>query len=165
MITQLSDTFLDRVMSLSEKSSDVAFRQNLANRLIDIENKATELATGRKLLERQQAALSSKSDVTRNAASVKQWVETQLDTTLNMLKAALADLKMFHQELSLRDLDPGTAYELMGPVLAITVSPLGTGNILLFAVVLFMTVVGIGLLIVTWSGVRKMSDRHGEALS
>lgn len=162
MITQLSDTFIDRVMELSERSSEVAFRQNLANRVIAIENKAAEIATERKLYERQLEALAGQPPMSVNSAATKQWMESQLAGLLVELKTALADLQVFHLELSQRNLEPATAYDLMGPVQQVTISTLSTGKIAVSASVLGMAIWGTGLLIVTVRGLR--SGEHPTAL-
>jgi hypothetical protein len=158
MITQLSDSFLDRMMSLSEKSSDVAFRQRLADRSIDIGNKIATIETSRTLFDRQLASLSGETDATPNAAEIKQWIDLQLDGTLAQLKSTLADLQVFQQELSQRNLDPGTAYQLMGPMLPMTITPLGVGKIAAYAFMLGAFVFGTGLIIVTWQGIRSAQD-------
>ncbi len=154
MITQLSDTFIDRVMALSERSSEEAFRQSLANRLITIENKNTEVITERRLYQRQLEALNGEVAMTENAAEIKHWMERQLNEVLAQLKATLVDVQAFHVALSQSNLEPATVYAITGPVRTETVSPLRVSTIAILGFVLGAFIVGIGTVIITWRGLH-----------
>lgn len=158
MIAQLSDTFLDRVMKLSDRSSDVVFRQGLANRIIAIQNQATDIDTTRQLYMRQLDALQSKTSLSDTSGATKQWMEKQLSQLMVDLRSALDDLQLFHQELSQRNLEPGTAYDLIGPVRQVAISMLSLGKILGFSILLGTLIVGTGVLIITWRGLHGLAS-------
>lgn len=154
MITQLSDTFIDRVMALSERSSEEAFRQNLANRMIAIQNKNAEVITERRLYLRQLEALGGEVVMKENAAETKQWMERQINDAHAQLKVTLADVQTFHTALSQRNLEPATVYTLTGPVRAESVSPLRVSTLAMLGLVLGASIIGTGLIIVTWRGLQ-----------
>jgi len=163
MITQLSDSFIDRVMQLSERSSDVAFRQNLANRVIEIENKSAAIVTERKYYERQLQALSDKPAMTANSDSTRQWLDKRLDGLLVEVKATMADMQVFYAELSRKELEPTSAYEVVGPVQFLNSSTLGVRKIILIVFALGLALVGTGLVVITWRGLHRLEKVAGSS--
>ena len=155
MITQLSDTFIDRVMALSERSSDVAFRQSLANRVIAIQNQGATITTEIKLYQRQLDALGEEIAVKSDRNESKQWVEKQLGDILGQLKEMFADVQTFNATLSRSNLEPSTLYNVIGPVRAQTVSSISVITIVVLSLLLGMSIVGVGTVVVTWRGLQR----------
>ena len=108
--TQLSDSFLDKLVDLSARASNQEYRQKLTDGLIEEGRRLAELEGDTEFLEALLAGPRGTSvSVEGRDARVRQ-IEQELSATIKGLEEV-------YEDLSVKNLNPGTAlYSVSGPV-------------------------------------------------
>ena len=117
MIPQLGESFLDRVINLSTQNSDVAFRQDLSKKTIDLGGDIVDNDRERKIYQRMKDALADPNIQGRQGrVEVLKWVEEQLHLLVPGLKETLHYVQLVNEEVSARLLQPATVYSVVQPM-------------------------------------------------
>jgi hypothetical protein len=108
--TQLSDSFLDKLVELSTRASNQEYRQRLTNKLIEEGRNLAELEADAEFLQGLLTGPRGPSlGVEAREARIRQ-IEQELSATIKGLEAV-------YEDLSMKNLNPGTAlYAASGPV-------------------------------------------------
>jgi hypothetical protein len=109
--TQLSDSFLDKLVNLTARASNQEYRQKLTDKLIEEGRSLAELEADTEFLEGLVSGPRGTSllSVEARDARVRQ-IERELS-------AAIKGLEEVYEDLSVKNLNPGTAlYFVSGPV-------------------------------------------------
>jgi hypothetical protein len=142
--TQLSDSFLDKLVDLSARASNQEYRQKLTDRLIDEGTRLAELEGDAAFLE---GLLSGPRGIPLSVdgrdARVRQ-IEQELSATIRGLEEV-------YEDLSVKNLNPGTAlYSVSGPVYTSVERSFGLRRAGLYVVlaeliIMLVTVLGCGV--------------------
>jgi len=109
--------FLDRVINLSTQNSDVAFRQDLSKKTIDLGGDIVDNDRERKIYQRMKDALADPNIQGRQGrVEVLKWVEEQLHLLVPGLKETLHYVQLVNEEVSARLLQPATVYSVVQPM-------------------------------------------------
>ena len=116
-IPQFGESFLDRIIDITSKSSDTKFRQDLAREEMKIAN---ELVTAEREKEVYVAMLkaltqSSVTDLARRE-EMKKWVETSIKEITAQLQESIVLIQEFYNKVSAQDLKPTRAYDIITPL-------------------------------------------------
>lgn len=128
LIPQLSDGFLDRIIELSGQSSDIAFRQDISNKIITNDGLLFEHDGERQIYQRSLDALKKSKTETANPEIAKH-VNDRLNEMVVRLRSTLKSVSMLHEELSKRNLQPSQVYSVVIPLMQESVSTLSMGKI------------------------------------
>jgi hypothetical protein len=121
VIPQLSESFIDRLMQLTNRNTDVGFRQDLTERIItagnEQANSAKEVAFYKDLQAAFGAAAGFDKGTSRYPEAAKQ-VETGLASAAEELGKALDDIQAIYGIISDRNLRPASfLYSVEGPAI------------------------------------------------
>ncbi len=126
-IPQFGESFLDRIVEMTTKNSDIAFRQELAreemklgNLLVDAEKEKTVYASMLKALAQTPSAETTR----RN--EMKNWVEASITEMTAQLQASVVLLQDFYSKVSAQDLKPTRAYDIISPLRTSSVGSFST---------------------------------------
>jgi hypothetical protein len=133
--TQLSDSFLDKLVELSARASNQEYRQKLTDKLIEEGSNLAELEADAEALEGLVSGpRGSAPPVEVRDASVRQ-IEQELS-------AAIKGLEEVYEDLSVKNLNPGTAlYSVTGPVSTSAERAFGVQRAVLYGVLTELVVV------------------------
>lgn len=143
------ESFLDRVMDLSTQGADINFRQELVRQSLDLNNRLADLASERAIYERMQGSLqdgSARAGMDRD--EMQAWVADQVKVMLAGLQDIIGQVRLLHEEISQRQLQPSTIYTTVEPLYLDRVSTVGMRNAVLLIGFLWCVWVG-GVLVVT----------------
>lgn len=139
--TQLSDSFLDRLVELSTRAANQDYRQGLTNKLIDEGRNLAELEADAEFL--QGLLTVPRADVVTvglRDARIRQ-IEQELSATIKGLEEV-------YEDLSMKNLNPGTAlYSASGPVYTSVERSFGLQRAALYGILtelIVMLMVGLG---------------------
>jgi hypothetical protein len=133
--TQLSDSFLDKLVSLSSRASNQEYRQKLTDKLIEEGRNLAELEAETEFLQGLVAGPRGTSlSVEARDARVRQ-IEQELSATIKGLEEV-------YEDLSVKNLNPGTAlYSVSGPVYTSSERAFGLRRVVLYGVLTELIVV------------------------
>lgn len=159
LIPQFSESFLDRIMQISSRAEDIAYRQRLTNDLI-----GERFLTAK--LDRELAyydALSRRLAGARGSAGRSDQaarLERQLKAAFDHAGLLVDHVVALYQEISKNSLNPGTMlYTVTVPYSVQRTSPFTTNRVLLGGVVTMMLAFGLLLMGV----MARERSRVGEA--
>lgn len=162
---QISDSFLDQVVELSNQGADVSFRQDLSRKLIDADGELAGIESERQIYERILQGLGE-SEAARpalNAEDRGQWqnrVDDQITAMLAGLKRNLKDLNALNQEIAQQSLQPSLIYTVVEPLRQERVSPVSMRTVVLAIGCVYLVYLGICLVSLTW---RNMEQQTAHA--
>jgi hypothetical protein len=122
---QLSDTFLDKIMTLSGQNADVTFRQDLSRQMIENERRMVDISTDRQLYQRSIDALSRGESAVAGAKEASVVVDHKITELLQRIRVAVRNVDLLHRELSQQSLQPSKIYSIVQPLHQQNLSPVG----------------------------------------
>lgn len=152
VIPQISESFIDRVVSLSTQNADLAFRQELSRDEIDIAKELAANSSERQIYEKMKKALDEppSTDLGKSRANILQQVSTQINLLIAELKDDLNNIQLLHEEISRKSLQPETTYLIVMPFMQ-EHKPMVSMLALAFVIGLLWCVsVGATLVVVAW---------------
>jgi hypothetical protein len=153
---QLSDTFLDRMMTLSGQNTDVTFRQSLSRQMIDNQTKMVDISTERQLYQRSVDSLEKGSSSVANSKEAAVVVDRKIAELLQRIRNAVKNVGLLHKELSQQSLQPSRIYAVVQPLQQQRLSPISMRIVVL--TVAFACVVYFGTILL-WQGWRESQGR------
>jgi hypothetical protein len=119
-----SDSFIDRLLDLSTRGSDVSFRQDLVNEIIRLGDQEAALQDERLIYQKMQTALgeTGKVAVAVRRAELEPWVQEQIKDMLQKLRRTLGEVSLLHREISERNLQPSIIYTVREPAQQVSLS-------------------------------------------
>lgn len=153
LIPQISESFLDRVLDLSTQKEDIEFRQDLSRQTIEISRQLADLETEREIYDKMLKALNqSESSMGADRQEVEGWVEQQVTALIASLKNALGYVRLLHEEISQRSLQPSTVYTVVAPASQQRVSVVGMRSIGIAVCLAYAAYLGTAMVILAWRG-------------
>jgi hypothetical protein len=122
---QLSDTFLDRIMTLSGQNADVTFRQEMSRQMIENEKRIVDISTDRQLYQRSIDALTRGEAAVSGAKDAAVVVDRKIADLLGRIRVAIRNVELLHHELSQQSLQPSRIYSIVQPLRQQNISPVG----------------------------------------
>lgn len=149
----VGDSFIDRMLDLSTRGSDVAFRQELVNEMVRLGTREADLEDERSIYEKMQKAFGQNSDAARERrAEFEPWVQEQIRDMMAKLRRTLEEVALLHREISERNLQASMVYAVPDPVQQETVSRLSLGLVLKLSVAAWIFFMGATLVVQAWRG-------------
>lgn len=140
----VSDNFIDRMLDLSTRSADVAFRQDLVNDMIRLGAEEAALQEERLIYLKMQKALGQTGRATTlKRSEMEPWVQEQIRDMLIKLRRSLTELSLLHAEISTRNLQSSMVYTVPDPAQQESVSrfdlrTVATGSIFLWGLTMLV---------------------------
>lgn len=106
-------SFLDRIMDLSSRTEDMAFRQNLLRQAVELGDQLAGVDTEKRLYERRLKLLQSSTPELQGAVEAKTLVTSQLSTVAEELAKLIQNMQLIHEEISRVALRPEAAYTVL----------------------------------------------------
>jgi hypothetical protein len=150
MITQLGDSFLDRIMELSTRGSDNVFRQTLLKEIVELGHEMAALETERKIYERKLELLRSEVTPSQSREEAGKWLNEQIAQVINDLRSALRNLQLLHLEISQRQLQPSNIFTVEAGLKERTVSPISMTKMAALLLAGWLIYVGLCVVLLTW---------------
>ena len=154
LIPQLDEGFLDRIMTLSIQSTNVEYRRELADELVEFRKELVEFEKEEFFYKSMLDIIGQQSDEAAPSEMTKiddpaAFVAGQFDSILSTLERSVRYLNEIYVEASARALKPTDTYTLRGPLATSGNLPLGTTKLALivFACVAFAGVIALGLVV------------------
>ncbi|HLA40093.1 MAG TPA: hypothetical protein VJ417_08855, partial [Candidatus Glassbacteria bacterium] len=111
------ESFLDQVLDLSTQGADIGFRQDLVRDLLRLNREIASLADERQIYERMQSELAAKGRKVEAARSeMEPWVQEQIRNLLAGLRRTLGYVRLLHEEISEKNLQPSMVYTTAEPL-------------------------------------------------
>ncbi|MFI5181878.1 MAG: hypothetical protein ACHQPI_10840 [Thermoanaerobaculia bacterium] len=127
VIPQLGESFIDRLMQLANRDTDVAFRQDLTERMITSGLTEADAARETAFYKELQTAFKSvrpASDPAGRSAASKEF-EERLTSTIDELEKLLDDIQAIYDLVSARNLRPSSfLYTVERPMTVVSTSAL-----------------------------------------
>lgn len=162
LIPQISESFLDRVLSLSSQNADVAFRQRLVQQSIDIQQSLGKVQSEQERYTRMLQLLAKSEAMTDSQGTdVEKWVEQQVAALLSNLADTIKYVQLLHEEVSQQNLQPSTVFTVVVPLSQDRVSVVSMTRIGLIVAMAFCVYLGSVLVIVAWRSTRDASRGSG----
>ncbi len=148
--TQINESFLDRIMDLSTQGTDINFRQQLVRETLELNNQMADLASERAIYERMLSTIGGggSAAVAQQREELREWVGQQVGIMLTSLRDVIGQVRLLHEEISQRQLQPSTIYTTVEPLHLERVSTVGMRNAILLVGFLWCVYLG-GILVVT----------------
>jgi hypothetical protein len=135
VIPQVTDSFLDRIMDLSRQNSDVRYRQDMTQKIID-EGLQTS-ATGRDITHYEELLrrLPTGGSSTAESASIR----TATKAVYDQVAKGMDQTNLFYSELSSQNLNTqAMLYTISDPFADVSRSALPLPSILMYGVLTFL---------------------------
>jgi len=116
MISEVSETFFERLIELSSQQSDVDFRQGLARDSVDIRQALAAVESEQRLFRNIQDRLNESEGASQDGLGSAQARVTEESALLKRsLERVLTNLQQLYLEISRQGLEPVKAYEITMP--------------------------------------------------
>jgi len=118
-IPQFGESFLDRIVEMTTKNSDIAFRQELAREEMKLGNLLVDAEKEKSVYTGMLKAISQLpgTDIARRT-EMKGWVESSISEITAQLQSSVVLLQDFYTKVSAEDLKPARAYDIITPIRA-----------------------------------------------
>jgi hypothetical protein len=147
------DSFIDRMLDLSTRGSDVAFRQDLVNEMVRLGAREAALEDERSIYEKMQKSLAQNSAAAKERrAELEPWVQEQIRDMMTKLRRTLGEVALLHREISERNLQASMVYAVPDPVQQETVSRFTLGLVLKLSAAIWILFMGTTLVVQAWRG-------------
>lgn len=139
VIPQLSESFLDRLVTLGRQDADIQYRQQLTDKIIEASQAAAQLERETQYYE--EIALNPGGAGGADTAGVaKEFADIQSAVVL-----ALQRIQEVYEEVSARNLNPRTGlYSIAGPFMIRSHRALSLGDLMLYALLTFVAALLVG---------------------
>ncbi len=126
-IPQFGESFLDRIVEMTTKNSDISFRQELSREEMKLGNLLVDAEKEKSVYTGMLKAISKPEgiDPTRRN-EMKGWVETAISEITAQLQTSVMLLQDFYTKVSVQDLKPTRAYDIITPIRASRTGSLST---------------------------------------
>jgi len=117
LIPQLSDSFLDRIVDMSKRNSDVQFRQKMTEQIM---KESLESVTRDKETKYYESLLQAVAKGEREQR-FEVMIQTRIEMVIDELLASLEKIMQIYNDLSSRNLNPGShLYTVLGAASTVT---------------------------------------------
>jgi hypothetical protein len=135
VIPQFGESFIDRLMQLANRNTDVSFRQDLTERMITSGLKQADAAKETAFYKELQGTFKGVrpgSDSASQSSASKE-IESRFTSTIDELEKILDDVQAIYELVSTRNLRPASfLYTVEGPMTVVSTSALSFRRVAAF---------------------------------
>ena len=143
LMPQLSDGFLDRIITMSGQGADTQFRQEISRQIIQNEKDMYAIESDRQVYQRSLDALARGNVATTiSGTNVKNVVDEKVAALIAKLRGSLQNVALLHTELSSRNLQPSQVYTIVVPLQQERVSTLSMHSLVVILGLIWCTYIG-----------------------
>lgn len=150
LIAQLSDEFLERMMEMSRRQSDIGFRQDLSNRIQESGERLFHLESHRMHYEHLLDSLNARGTDMEPAENARQRVQNYTEDVMGRFSNVIKDLQTIQVSIAEAKLQPSLAYTIIDPTRSETVSPWPIKQLATATAAIWLALSIVGTFLMVW---------------